>query len=110
MAKRDQRQLYVHQLHPGLDRADSGRVNRLVRLLWVPAVPCFLGWIAHLKDKPPTLAKRSATRTKRGHPLLVRNEYLCHIAGHGDEIGMQSFELRRSADDPANSIGIRFTL
>src|SRR5258705_4079913 len=110
MAKRDQRQLYMHQFHPGLDRADSGRFNRLVGLLSVPALPCFLGWITHLKDKPPTWAKRSATRTKGGHPLLVRNEYLCHIAGQCDEIAMQSFELRCSASDPANSVGIRFTL
>src|SRR6266487_361635 len=108
MAKRDQRQLYVHQLHPGLDRADSGRFYRLVGLFSVPAFPRFLGWITHLKDKPPIRAKRIVTRTKRCHPLLVRHEYLCHIASHGDEIGMQSFELRCSAGYPANSVARRF--
>src|SRR5579871_3638743 len=109
MTKRDQRQLYAHQLHPGLNRADSGRFNRLEGVFAVPAFPCFPGWITHLKDKPPTWVKRIATRTKSCHPLFVRHEYLCHIASHGDEIGMQSFELRRGASDPANSVGIRFT-
>ena len=67
---------------------------------------CFLDWITRLTDKLPIRAKRIATRTKSGHPLLVRNEDVCHIANHGDEIGRQSFELRRSAGDPAHLVGI----
>jgi hypothetical protein len=95
---RSQTVLSIHNLH----------IEGLVGLFSVPAFPCFPSWITYLKDKSPTRAKRITARTKRCHPLLVRHEYLCHVASHSDEIGMQSFELRRSAGDPADSVGLRF--
>ena len=109
MAKRDQRQLHLHQLHP---RTRSGRLRGASIVLkdcsrFQPFHASLPGSRTSKTSRPPELnASRHARRTDT-HSSSVMNT-CATLPCIGDEIGMQSFELCCSAGNPTNSVGRRF--
>src|ERR1700728_1615696 len=103
--ERHQGEVHFRHFIPGIHPTNSWYLNALIRVSWVPLLPGLSLWTASLEHQAPTWSECPMCRSQRRHPLVIIQEDLRNVAGHGDHVDLQGWKIGCNPVDPAHPLG-----
>jgi hypothetical protein len=105
--ERDQRQADLDQLGPGMHDSRTRDVHPVLGAAPRPGRPSLGGRAAGLEDQRAAGAQRPVGGGQRAGPIVVGEEYLGDVAGHGHQVDLKLRQRQGVTVDPADLVSTR---